>query len=141
MTSANQGRKQKGQRKKLSINDKVDLFLFLLLALPVLYGVIFILFSGIVNSHWYTVQECTIKGVGISKQSTRSYSSSKKIVVATTDCGRPFEYRGPTGGSSEEFVRKGDSLIGQKVDIAVGNWQLPLSLRGIYAVEGLTPHS
>ncbi|WP_237222615.1 hypothetical protein [Rothia nasimurium] len=127
-------------QKKFTPNDIFDFILFFLLIAPIIYGILFITLSSPINKHWNTTMECTIKDSGILKSGSKSYSSSEDVIFFTEECGdQPFEYAGTQKMSNEDFAAKVNELVGQKVKIKVGNWQLFMSLQRVYYIEGATP--
>lgn len=138
--STENSRTSEKNRKKRTPNDIFDILLMFLIIIPIIYGISFIILSRPVNMHWNSTIECTIKDVGILTSGARSYSKSQKVLVFTEECGdEPFEYAGIQNMTNKEFADKVNELVGKKVKIKVGNWQLPMSLQNIYYVEGATP--
>lgn len=116
------------------VRNLVGLSIFLV---PVVYGTATVLFSGTVNRAFHNPQQCTIEFAAAGESRTRSYSSSRYVVVRTSECGDMRFVGNRNGLTRTEVANRIDALAGERVTVEVGVWQMPFSPTMIVGIEGL----
>ena len=130
--------RRQGPKQQVTVGERVRAWLFLLVfGVPVVYGVATVLFSGTVNRAFHNPQQCTIEFAVAGESRTRSYSSSRYVVVRTSECGDMRFVGNRNGLTRTEVANRIDALAGERVTVEVGVWQLPFSDVEIVGIEGL----
>lgn len=132
-----QGPKKPKRWRELKFTDKVFVVGFGMVVLVMAYGTATVLFSGTVNRAFHNPQQCTIEFAAAGESRTRSYSSSRYVVVRTSECGDMRFVGNRNGLTRTEVANRIDALAGERVTVEVGVWQLPFSDVEIVGIEGL----
>ena len=132
-----QGPKRPKRWRELKFTDKVFVVGLGTVVIVIVYWISNVLLSSYVNRAFHNPQQCTIEFAAAGESRTRSYSSSRYVVVRTSECGDMRFVGNRNGLTRTEVANRIDALAGERVTVEVGVWQLPFSDVEIVGIEGL----
>ncbi len=132
-----QGPKRPKRWRELKFTDKVFVVGLGTVVIVIVYWISNVLLSSYVNRAFHNPQQCTIEFAVADESRTRSYSSSRYVVVRTSECGDMRFVGNRNGLTRTEVANRIDALAGERVTVEVGVWQLPFSDVEIVGIEGL----